>query len=121
MHITYYASKSTQAEDKLAFCCLAKTLYKLIQRTENNTTIGIDVENPFQEGYRTELTVVSGPMAWFLVRNKSRFLFSHDHAYVACDGLLGHEIPNQIVNIGANTFCSIKLMITFTNQKSSNI
>jgi hypothetical protein len=43
-------------------------------------------------------------MAWFLLCNKSRFLFSHDHTYAAFDGLLGHEIPNQIVNIGANTF-----------------
>jgi hypothetical protein len=38
------------------------------------------------------------------MHNKSRFLFSHDHAYAAFDGLLGHKIPNQIVNIGANTF-----------------
>jgi hypothetical protein len=36
--------------------------------------------------------------------NKSGFLFSHDHAYAAFDGLLGREIPNRIVNIGANTF-----------------
>jgi hypothetical protein len=43
-------------------------------------------------------------MAWFLMRNKSSFLFSHDHAYVAFDGLLGRKIPNRIVNIGANTF-----------------
>jgi len=49
-------------------------------------------------------TVVSGPMAWFLMRNESRFLFSHDHAYAAFDGLLGHVVPSRIVNIGANTF-----------------
>jgi hypothetical protein len=43
-------------------------------------------------------------MAWFLMRNKSHFLFSHDHAYAAFDGLLCREIPNQIVIIGTNTF-----------------
>jgi hypothetical protein len=113
MYVTYYASKSSQAEDKLAYCRVAKMLYKRIQRTEDNTTISIDVDNPFQKGYKqllsavlshTELTVVSGPMAWFLMCNKSCFLYSHDHAYAAFDGLLGREIPNQIVNIGANTF-----------------
>jgi hypothetical protein len=92
---------------------VAETLYKRIRRTEDNTAIGIDVDNPFQEGYRrllsavlshTESTVVSGPMAWFLMRNGSRFLFSHDHAYAAFDGLLGRAIPNRIVNIGATTF-----------------
>jgi hypothetical protein len=52
-----------------------------------------------------ESTVVSGPMAWFLMRNESRFLlFSHDHAYAAFDGLLGHVVPSRVVNIGANTF-----------------
>ena len=113
MYFTYYASKSTQVEDKLAYCRVAKTLYKRIRRTEDEAANGIDVDNPFQEGYRrllsavlshTESAVVSGPMAWFLMRNESRFLFSHDHAYAAFDGLLGRAIPTRIVNIGANTF-----------------
>ena len=113
MYVTYYASKSTQAEDKLAYCRVAKTLYKRIRRTEEDAAIGIGVDNPFQEGYRrllsavlshTESTVVSGPMAWFLMRNESRFLFSHDHAYAAFDGLLGRVVPSRIINIGANTF-----------------
>jgi hypothetical protein len=132
MYVTYYASKSTQAEDKLAYCRVAKMLYKRIQHTEDSTAIGIDVDNPFQEGYRRllsvvlshmESTVVSGPMDWFLMRNKrSRFLFSHDHAYAAFDGLLGRKVPPTELSILAPThFCSIELTVTFTDHKSLNI
>jgi hypothetical protein len=42
---------------------------------------------------------VSGPIAWFIMKNESRFLFSHNHAYAAFDGLLGCSIPSQFVNI----------------------
>jgi hypothetical protein len=102
MYVTYYASKSTQAEDKKAYCRVARTLYKRIRITEEDAANGIDVDNPFQEGYRrllssilshTESAVVSGPMAWFLMRNQSRFLFSHDHAHTAFESLLGRSIP----------------------------
>ena len=106
MYVTYYASKSTQGEDKVAYCRVARTLYKRILRTEDNTANGIDVDNPFQEGYRrllssilsnTEATVVSGPMAWFIMRNKSRFFFSHDHAYAPFDNLLGRDSPSELL------------------------
>jgi hypothetical protein len=74
--MTLYASKSTQLEDRYAYCRVAKTLYKQIRQTEENAADGIEFDNPFQEGYRrllsavlsqTESTVVSGPMAWFLM------------------------------------------------------
>jgi hypothetical protein len=76
MYMTLYASKSMQPEDRYAYCRVAKTLYKRIRRTEENAADGIQIDNPFQEGYRrllsavlsqTESTVVSGPMAWFLM------------------------------------------------------
>ena len=111
MYVTYYASKSTQVEDKVAYCRVARTLYKRILRTENDAAHGIDVDNPFKEGYRrflssilsnTEATVVSGPMAWCIMRNQGRFLFSHDHAYAPYDSLLGRSTPSRVVNIGGN-------------------
>jgi hypothetical protein len=43
-------------------------------------------------------------MAWFVMRNQSRFLFSHDHAYKPCHASLGHSIPSWIVDVGLNAF-----------------
>jgi hypothetical protein len=111
MYVTYYASKATQAEDKVAYCRVARTLYKRIRITEEDAANGIDVDNPFQEGYcrllssilsHTESTVVSAPMAWCIMRNQSRFLFSHDHAHAAFESLLGRSIPSRLVTIGGN-------------------
>jgi hypothetical protein len=111
MYVTYYASKATQAEDKVAYCRVARTLYKRIRIAEENAENGIDVDNPFQEGYRrllssilshTESTVVSGPMAWFIMRNRSRFLFSHDHSHTALEAFLGRSTPSRLVNIHGN-------------------
>jgi hypothetical protein len=51
MYMTLYASKSTQPEDRYAYCWVAKTLYKQIRWTEENAANGIEIDNPFQEGY----------------------------------------------------------------------
>jgi hypothetical protein len=48
--------------------------------------------------------MISGPMAWFIMRNQSQFLFSHDHTVVPCHALLGRSIPSQIVDVGSNAF-----------------
>jgi hypothetical protein len=72
MYMTLYTSKSTQPQDRYAYCRVAKMLYKQVRRTEENAANGIEIYNPFQEGYRRLLstvlsqaksTVVSGPMA----------------------------------------------------------
>jgi hypothetical protein len=51
MYMTLYASKSTQPEDRYAYCWVAEMLYKQIRRTEENAADGIEIDSPFQEGY----------------------------------------------------------------------
>jgi hypothetical protein len=51
MYMTLNTSKSTQLEDRYAYCRVAKTLYKRICQTEENAADGIEIDNPFQEGY----------------------------------------------------------------------
>jgi hypothetical protein len=41
-------------------------------------------------------------MAWFIMRNQSRFLFSHEHTYAAFHGLLGQSHPSRIICVNAN-------------------
>jgi hypothetical protein len=53
---------------------------------------------------QTKSTVVSGPMAWFLMQNESRFLFSHDHVFVSFKKLLGGSVLPWINNIGPSAF-----------------
>jgi hypothetical protein len=53
--------------------------------------------------------VVSGPMAWFLMRNESRFLFSHDHVFVSFKSLLGGSVLPWIDNIGLSAFVINKI------------
>ena len=73
------------------------------------TNIGI----PFQNGYRamlamvwshTDAIVVSALMAWFLMRNQSRFLFSHDYAYAPFDLLLKRSVPLRIIIVNQSTY-----------------
>ena len=58
MYVTYYSTKNTQTEDKLAYCQVAKTLYARIRRQEeaqlDSESSGDTVEapTPFSEGYR---------------------------------------------------------------------
>jgi hypothetical protein len=53
---------------------------------------------------KTESTVVSGPMAWFLMQNESQFLLSHDHVFVSFKNLLGGSVLPWINNIGSSAF-----------------
>jgi hypothetical protein len=113
IYVTMYASKSTVKEDNYAAAQIARAVYQHIrhdqQSNENMTNIGI----PFQNGYRamlatvlshTDAVVVSAPMAWFLMRNQSRFLFSHDYAYAPFDLLLKRSVPSRIINVNQNTY-----------------
>jgi hypothetical protein len=43
-------------------------------------------------------------MAWFLMHNQSRFLFSHDYGYVPFAALLKRSIPSHIIGVGTNAF-----------------
>jgi hypothetical protein len=53
---------------------------------------------------QTESTVVSGPMAWFLMWNESLFLFSHDHFFISLKNLLGGSVLPRIDNTGSSAF-----------------
>ena len=124
MYATYYASKGTQAEDKLAYCQVAKTLYARMRRqseAENDPNTELDtVQAPtlFSEGYRRLLSavlshtkghVVSAPMAWFIMRRDSRFLFSNEFAYVCLDGILGRRISSRVLTNPQGTFLENKI------------
>lgn len=121
MYVTYYASKGTQTEDKLAYCKVAKTLYKRLRKQQDehdnpadeNQTDPPEAPTPFTEGYRrllsavlshTSAHVVSAPMAWFIVRNQSRFLFGHDSAYIGLEGFLGKQTTSPLMFNNQHSF-----------------
>ena len=58
MYATYYSSKGTQTEDKLAYCQVAKTFYAQMHHqveAANDPNIAMDTvqaPTPFSEGYR---------------------------------------------------------------------
>ena len=124
MYVTYYSTKNTQTEDKLAYCKVAKTLYARIRRQEEaqlDPELCIDAvqaPTPFCEGYRRLLSavlshtqghVVSAPMAWFIMRKGCRFLFSNDFGYVCVDGMLGRMTASRIAPCGPSVFLDNKL------------
>ena len=124
MYVTYYSTKNTQTEDKLAYCKVAKTLYARIRRQEEaqlDPKLCIDAvqaPTPFSEGYRRLLSavlshtqghVVSAPMAWFIMRKGCRFLFSNDFGYVCLDGMLGRTTASRIAPCGPSVFLDNKL------------
>jgi hypothetical protein len=43
-------------------------------------------------------------MAWFLMRNQSRFLFLHDYAYAPFNLLLKWSVPSKIIIVNQKTF-----------------
>jgi hypothetical protein len=113
-YVTLYVSKSTNTEDKYAYALMARNLYKYIRHREENVnslTNGIEFEN----GARilltavlnhTESVVVSAPMAWFLMRNQSRFLFSHTHGYAPFYGFLKKSVFSSIISMHGEAFMS---------------
>ena len=124
MYATYYSSKGTQTEDKLAYCQVAKTLYARMRwqaEAAAESDIALDTvqaPTPFSEGYRrlllavlshTKGHVVSAPMAWFIMRRGSRFLFSNDFAYVCLDAILGRPMASRIVANHQVTFLDNKI------------
>ena len=119
IYATYYMTKNTKAEDRLAYAKVAKTLYARIRRQEEHANAEGDEPNPalaptpFSEGYRrllaavlshTNSTVVSAPMAWFIMRNGSRFIFSHESAYVGLEAFMGRKTKMTIGQQEKKTF-----------------
>jgi hypothetical protein len=113
IYVTLYLLKLTNNEDKFAYCLMSQAVYNCIRCREEAGLESVSVKFPFLEGYRTLLSailshtdfvIVSAMMAWFIMRNQSRFLFLHDYAYAPFDMLLKHSIPSHIIKIGANTF-----------------
>ena len=103
-YVSLYASKRTQQEDRCAYAQVAKTLYGRFRRqleADNNpdTPIGmVRAPTPAGEGLiclisgvlaNTSALIVSAPLAWFIMRKGSRFMFSHDFGYVGLDAILG--------------------------------
>jgi hypothetical protein len=56
MYVTYYSTKNTQTEDKLAYCQVAKTLYARIRQQEEAQLDpelrieAVQAPTPFSEG-----------------------------------------------------------------------
>jgi hypothetical protein len=133
MYVTYYSTKNTQSEDKLAYCQVAKTLYARIRQQEEaqlDPELCIDAvqaPTPFCEGYRRLLSavlshtrqghVVSAPMAWFIMRKGTRFLLSNDFGYVCLDGMLGRTTASRVApRVVHQYFLTTKSMTTFFDQ-----
>jgi hypothetical protein len=54
--------------------------------------------------------VVSAPMAWFIMRKGSRFMFSNDFGYVCLDAILGRKTQSRIGVTGdSSTFLMNKI------------
>jgi hypothetical protein len=113
IYITMYVSKSNKTEEKYAYALMARSIYRYIQHRREARDDGNETEILFEDGIRTLLAgilshtdsvIVSAPMAWFLMRNQSRFLYSHDFAYAPFDVLTKRTIPSRIVNVGTNMF-----------------
>ena len=113
MYVSMYASKSNVKEESHAYAQLAQAVYQHIWHDDQTDQNGADIGIPFQNGYRamlasvlshTESVVVSAPMAWFLMRNQSRFLFSHDYAYAPFNLLLKRSVPSKIITVNQKTF-----------------
>ena len=118
MYATYYAMKNTQTEDKLVYCQAAQALYARIRRQDaaqidpDASIEMVQAPTPFSEGYRRLLSavlahtqghVVSAPMAWFIMRRGSRFLFSNDFGYVCLDAMLGRTTASRIARVAGTS------------------
>jgi hypothetical protein len=66
-----------------------------------------------------ESTVVSGPMAWFLMRNESRFLFSHDHAYTMQHSMVFSVMCGSLNSCFAHS--CIDLVVPLAGSDTSSI
>lgn len=84
IYLTNYSSKGTQKDDKLKFERVGGALARQIRRQNEE---GSDDDDPFSIGLRrvivgfimqTVAAVISGTLAWFIVKNESRFRFSHE-------------------------------------------
>ena len=89
IYVTSYTSKGTQEDDRAPHTKVMKTIANRIEKQEELQD-GNAVDFPGKEGLKrllgavlatTSAHIVSAPMAWHLISNKSRFLFSHDFQY----------------------------------------
>ena len=53
--------------------------------------------------------VISAPMAWFIMRKGSCFMFSHDFGYVGLDAILGWMMYSKVDSISNTTFLMSKV------------
>ena len=93
-YCTLYSTKSNQKEETASFLAASNALDKRINKTlhENNNSKEEETKDPdFSEGLKRVLgairahvssSVISPPMAHYLARNKTRFVFSRDFTYM---------------------------------------
>jgi hypothetical protein len=83
-YVTGYQAKKQQKEERQAYTKVSETIFKMIQKTNNDDPTDIP---PSQEGFRrllagiytqTSAHIVAAPMAHYLALHGSRFRFSHD-------------------------------------------
>ena len=53
--------------------------------------------------------VISAPMAWFIMRKGSHFMFSHDFGYMGLDAILGWMMYSKVKSIGNTMFLMNKV------------
>ena len=123
MYVTYYSSKGTQAEDQKAYVNVAAALYKRLKKQEEeeqdpDSSSQASAPTPFSEGYRrllsavfshTKAHVTSAPMAWYIMRNGSRFRFSHQCTYLPLDAFMGRASSCRVGQVGDSLYIVDKM------------
>jgi len=107
-YVTGYQAKKQQKEERQAYTKVSETIFKMMQRTNNEEPTDIP---PSQEGFKrllagiytqTSAHIVAAPMAHFLALHESRFRFSHDSHHLPVIG-----IENYL--LGQNTTGTIRM------------
>ena len=125
-YCTLYSTKSNQKEETASFLAASNALDKQINKTlhENNNSKEEETKDPdFSEGLKRVLgairahvssSVISPPMAHYLARNKTRFVFSRDFTYVLCSQIVDYFNKKTVSFRLKKTDC--KMAVLFNGQ-----
>jgi hypothetical protein len=128
MYCTLYTGKSTEKEDSERYLRVAKSLVPLIRRQELEQDQNNDIPTtPFQIGYRRLLGavlansaahVISGPLAAFIVKQKSRFVKSHESVTMPIPALFKKQVDVKLEYRGKRSYFN-NLLFNYQYRPSS--
>ena len=104
-YATTYNSKGTQQDDAEAYKRVARTITRRIKVMQEDGVDDPDIGEGISRLYSSIIAhcqshIISGPLAWYILKNGSRFKFSHNFAFIPIrsfhNWLLGQSVEYHL-------------------------